>query len=460
MSSCGERGVPRFRAVNRHQLDRIPQFRRLSPDQRNAIKTVSAVLPFRANNYVIEQLIDWHNIPNDPVFQLTFPQAGMLEPEDFSSLQNLVRQGRQDLIQNRARKIQMRMNPHPSGQMDLNVPTVHGRKLPGAQHKYRETLLFFPSQGQTCHAYCTYCFRWPQFAGIESWKLAGREVETLVDYLREHTEISDLLLTGGDPMIMSASVLRRYIEPLLDPALEHLTTIRIGSKALSYWPYRFVSDRDADDLMRLFERVRANGRQLAFMAHFSHPQEMAPDVCRRAVQRLRDAGCTVRSQAPVIRHVNDDARAWADMWRTQVGLGIVPYYMFVARETGPKHYFEVSLARTLKVFTNAFNSVSGLARTVRGPTMSCYPGKVQVDGVIEVDGRKHFVLKMVQGRDPQWSGCVFFARFDSQAAWISDLEPSLGPARFFFDDAMQQMRRGQWCPSWQTQRVRDEQDSA
>ena len=127
---------PRYRPLGRRQLDRIPQLETLTRDQRLAIEAVSAVLPFRVNRYVVDELIDWKDIPNDPIYQLTFPQAGMLEPADFAHLNDLVRRGEHHLVELTARRIQRRMNPHPSGQMDLNVPTVGGRPLPGAQHKY------------------------------------------------------------------------------------------------------------------------------------------------------------------------------------------------------------------------------------------------------------------------------------------------------------------------------------
>ena len=129
----------------------------------------------------------------------------------------------------------------------------------------------FPKQGQTCHAYCTYCFRWAQFVDEPDLKMATADLGRVIGYLRQHREVTSVLITGGDPMIMGATVLRRYIEPLLEPGLEHIESIRIGSKSLAYWPQRFVTDPDADDTLRLFEQVVASGRSLAFMAHFSHP---------------------------------------------------------------------------------------------------------------------------------------------------------------------------------------------
>ncbi|MCD4749325.1 MAG: hypothetical protein K8R59_08120 [Thermoanaerobaculales bacterium] len=460
MAGSLEFGRPQFRAYGCRNLHLLPQWRTLSRDQQTAIEAVSAVLPFRVNDYVLSELIDWSNIPNDPIYQLTFPQAGMLEPTDFSRLVDFVIKEEPEALKRAARRIQRRMNPHPAGQMDLNVPVMGGELLTGFQHKYRETLLFFPSQGQTCHAYCTYCFRWPQFVGIEELKFASHEVETLSAYVETHTEISDVLITGGDPMIMSTKVLRKYVSALLNPRFDHLSSIRIGTKALSYWPYRFLTDPDADDLLRLFEQVRNTGRQLALMAHFSHPRELETDACREAMRRITETGAVIRCQAPLIRHVNDDVGVWAEMWRAQVRLGAVPYYFFVERETGPNHYFEVPLARARKIFNSAYSQVSGLARTVRGPCMSAAPGKVEIVGVTEIGGERVFVLKMIQGRDPSWTGRVFFAQFDSQAVWLNDLEPAQGEAEFFFARSMRHMKDGLWRPDWQHGDFDDETASA
>jgi KamA family protein len=445
----------RFRAWSRKDIDRIPQLHQLSPDEIIAMKSVSAVLPFRVNSYVVEELIDWLNVPDDPIYQLTFPQVGMLDPRDFRRLYSLVkRRAPEKTIALVARRIQQSLNPHPAGQMELNVPRINGTPIPGMQHKYRETVLFFPSQGQTCHAYCTYCFRWAQFVGIDELKFANREAEALVGYLREHPEVHSVLFTGGDPMIMKTRVLRRYIEPLLAPGLEHIVSIRIGTKAPAYWPYRFLTDPDADDLLRLFEEVRRAGRHLAVMAHFSHPRELDTAEAQAAIRRIQLTGSVVRCQAPLVRHVNDSSHAWADMWRMQVHLGAVPYYMFVERDTGPKNYFEVPLARAVEIFNNAYRRVSGLGRTVRGPSMSATPGKVVVEGTAKIAGEKVFQLKLVQGRDPKWVNVPFFARFDPKATWLTDLEPAFGESSFFFSEAMDEIKRAHNAPAWGDRPVR------
>ncbi|MCB0845906.1 MAG: lysine 2,3-aminomutase, partial [Bacteroidetes bacterium] len=163
------------------------------------------------------------------------------------------------------------------------------------QHKYRETVLFFPSNSQTCHAYCTFCFRWPQFVGIDELKFAMRETELLVKYLKIHPEVSDVLFTGGDPMVMSTKNFAGYINPLLEAKLPNLRTIRIGTKALGYWPYRFLTDKDADDMLRLFEKIVNRGIHLSIMAHFNHPRELKTPAVQQAIQRILGTGARIRT---------------------------------------------------------------------------------------------------------------------------------------------------------------------
>ncbi|WP_285745484.1 lysine 2,3-aminomutase [Lentzea sp. NBRC 105346] len=389
------------------------------------------MLPFRSNEYVVDELIDWMAVPDDPIFRLTFPQPDMLAEPDLNRMVDLLRrEANAGEVRAAANEIRLGLSPHPGGQVELNTPRLEGDNLTGMQHKYPETLLFFPRQGQTCHAYCTYCFRWPQFVGEPSMKMATDDVDALCSYLSAHPEITSVLITGGDPLVMSADVLARYVEPLLDKRFESLESIRIGTKALSYWPYRFVSDPDADDLLRLFERVVASGKHLALMAHFSHPNELAPQVARDALRRVRETGAVVRCQAPLIRGVNDDAAVWADMWRRLTRFGAVPYYMFVERDTGPKDYFAVPLARAYEIFRDAYRQVSGLARTVRGPIMSATPGKVMVDGIANVADQEVFVLHFVQARNPDLVNRPFFAKLDPSAVWLSDLEPAFGAFPF------------------------------
>ncbi|WP_246797681.1 KamA family radical SAM protein [Burkholderia perseverans] len=421
----------KFKAYNAKSIANSPYWSRIPDEIKGALGSISRVLPFRINEYVLRELIDWDRVPDDPVFRLTFPHPEMLPADDYRRLRELLADGADPAAG--ARYIDMlrhRMNPHPAGQMTHNVPMLDGRPLPGLQHKYAETVLFFPAAGQTCHAYCSFCFRWPQFIGAEDMKFNARESDELSRYLRLHPEVTDVLITGGDPMVMNAESLAGYIEPLL--AIPHLQNIRIGTKSVAYWPQRFVTDKDADAVLRLFERVVAHGKNLSVMAHYNHPAELRPEIARRAVKRIVGTGATVRMQSPIVRHINDSAETWQELWTTGVRLGAIPYYMFVERDTGPQRYFELPLVDAYDIFRTAYQRVSGLSRTVRGPSMSTLYGKVLVDGVVTLGGEKVFALQFLQARDPDWVRRPFFAKFDPQAVWFDELQPAFGEPAFFF----------------------------
>ena len=437
-SVWSETESPKIKSYTLSNFRELPQIQDLPERTQFEMEVVGNVLPFKTNNYVVEQLIDWNNIPKDPMYVLTFPQKGMLKQNHFDKMEATLSKGadRKEIAE-AANEIRLKLNPHPAGQLELNVPTLKdGTKLYGMQHKYKETCLFFPSQSQTCHAYCSFCFRWPQFVGMDDMKFAMREGDQLVQYLKEHQEISDVLFTGGDPMIMKARIFKTYIEALLDAKLDSLRTIRIGTKALAYWPYKFLSDDDADEMLEIFQRITNSGLHLAIMAHFNHHAELSTGAVKEAIKRVRATGAEIRTQSPLLTNINDDPNVWADMWRQQVQLGLIPYYMFVVRDTGAQHYFGVPLVRAQEIFRDAYKQVSGLGRTVRGPSMSATPGKVQVDGVTTINGKKVIALRFLQGRNPDWVQRPFFAQYDENAIWLDDLKPAFED-KFFFEEELQ-----------------------
>lgn len=158
--------------------------------------------------------------------------------------------------------------------------------------------------------------------------------------------MKDVLFTGGDPMVMPPQVLRSYLEPLYagPNSPKTLDTIRIGSKSLAWWPYKYTTDPDAKQTLSLFEEVVKSGKQLAFQAHFSHPRELEHPAAQAAIRNIRMTGAQIRGQAPLIRHVNDDSNIWRKMWNLQTRSGIVPYYMYVSQlYRGNRSFLNISL---------------------------------------------------------------------------------------------------------------------
>lgn len=430
----------KYKSYTLRNYNKIKQLSVLSEEDYKAIEVVGNVLPFKTNNYVIEQLIDWDNYRNDPIFHLTFPQKDMLKDEHYNAVEKALNDGISgDDLFKICNDIRIELNPHPAGQQCLNVPMYKNERMNGVQHKYRETVLFFPTSGQTCHAYCTFCFRWPQFVGDKRLKFAGKESRDLANYLIEHQEVTDLLFTGGDPMTMNYKVFRKYLDPILKVIDKtNIQTIRIGTKSLSFWPYRFTTADDAQDMLGLFKMIVDKGLNLAIMAHFNHPVELSTDVVKDAIKNIIATGAQIRTQSPIFKHINDDPDVWAEMWRKQVNLNCIPYYMFMARDTGAKDYFELPIVKAYDIFREAYSKVSGICRTVRGPSMSCTPGKVMISGIAELNGEKVFALRFIQGRNPDWVAMPFFAKYDEEASWMSDLKPAFSD-KFFFEDQMEEI---------------------
>lgn len=199
------------RTVHGRHLLGVDGLRALPEPVRDRMAAVASVMPFKVNGYVLDHLIDWTDPTHDPIFQLTFPQPDMLTGPEQQILLDAAagndERTTDDMLQ--------LLSADPGGQMEHNVPTWEGKSLTGVQHKYSNTLLVFPSTGQTCHAYCAYCFRWPQFKPQLGIKHSIRDVAPAVAYAQAHPEITDLLFTGGDAMIMTTERLRGWVEPFL-----------------------------------------------------------------------------------------------------------------------------------------------------------------------------------------------------------------------------------------------------
>ena len=429
---------PRWTVYDARTVRKIPQLESLDPDLVDDIELAARVFPFKVNDYVLQELIDWSDPLRDPIFRLVFPRSAML-PEIWRERLRVMVTAKAPLhlMDREIREIRLQMNPDPSGQA-TNVPVVGDNHLQGIQHKYPDTVLAFPAQGQTCHSYCSFCFRWPQFTDGVVPRHELRDVQALHEYLRLHGEVSDLLITGGDPFVMSARRLRDLMLPLLSPELSHVRTIRIGTKALTYWPFRILNG-DGAALLDAIRELSNAGKQVAIMAHVNHWREMEPEPFRDAVRALRDAGAVIRTQSPILRGINDAALIWQRTWADQLTLGMVPYYMFVERDTGAAPYFQLPLARALSLYQSAVSGLSGLARTARGPVMSTSAGKLHVVGTLEMGSDKYFVLNFLRAREQTMVDRPFLAHFDEEAVWVNDLRPAPGfehflPESLLYDD--------------------------
>jgi L-lysine 2,3-aminomutase len=126
-----------------------------------------------------------------------------------------------------------------------------------------------------------------------------------------------------------------------------------------------------------------------------------------------------------LRTINDAPETWSELWQKQVALGMIPYYMFVERQTGPFDYYSLPLAEVYHIYQEAIRSSASFAKTVTAPVMSASKGKVQIMGTINnpSDNEKYFILQYVRHRDHTKTFKPFLMRYDTTSTWVDQLEP-------------------------------------
>jgi lysine 2,3-aminomutase len=395
--------------------------------------------------------IDWDNYQNDSIYQLVFPQPGMIG--DAAAVQAYEAAGsaaeREAVVEAYLHKT----NPH-DGNQHLNKPWFENADggvevLDGSQHKYPQCQLIFDKTTQTCFSFCTYCFRHAQVRGGEDMFIQD-DIRQVHDYLRLHTEVTDLLITGGDGGLMPVNRLQQYLQPLLDdPALMHVRTVRLASRGLTFQPEMVLSPK-YDRMLELFDRCADHGIQLSWMAHFSTPKELLNISTVAAIRRLQAHGVVVRSQSPIMNHISlftgDDgavdiarsAQNWIDLAHIFATLKIGFHSMYCARPTGEHHYFTAPLAAVEKVFHQVYRSLSSINRPSRHISMSSSAGKISLMGTTDVNGQKAFALQFTEGRNMEWLDKVFLAKYDDRQNTIDLLEP-LDTPEFFFREELRRI---------------------
>ena len=391
--------------------------------------------------------IDWENFATDSMFQLVFPQPGMIRKEVVEAYTRAsTREERIGIASDHMRET----NPH-DGHQQLNkpwftTPTGEVEVLEGSQHKYPQVQLIFDKQTQHCFSFCTYCFRHAQVRGDEDM-FVQEDVDAVHDYLRTHPEVNDLLITGGDAGFVTAARFERYVMPLIeDPALFHIKTVRLGSRALTYQP-EIILRPEYSGMLELFDRLYANGIQVAWMAHFSTPREVLNPLTIAAIRRLQAHHVVLRSQSPMMKHISlfpdekggididRSAQNWIDLANIMGMLCIGFHSMYCARPTGEHHYFTAPLADIQRVYDKIYRSLPSINRPMRHISMTTSAGKISILGATVVNGEKLFALKFSEGRNMEWLDPVFLAKYDEQTNNVALLEP-YDTERFFFEEEL------------------------
>ncbi len=355
----------------------------LGEEEKRVLQQVVNRFSFQASEHYLS-LIDWDD-PDDPIRRLIVPDLHEL---------------------------------HAWGRLDASNEQDH-TVIPGLQHKYNSTALLLASN--TCGGKCRYCFRKRIF--LDSRKDQLRDLTGAVDYLRRHREITNVLITGGDPLTLPPSRLESIIGRLMD--IDHIRIIRIGTKMLAFDPFRVVEDPSLPELIR---QVIIRGKQIYIMNHFDHPREVTePSV--EGIRMLSQAGAVLLNQTPLIRGINDSPTVLADLFSGLAALGVSPYYVFQCRPALGNKPYSVPVEEGYRIFDAAKSMVSGLAKQAR-LVMSHAEGKIEVVGKTD----RHIFFKFHRAAVDLDSGQFMIRRCNPHAHWFDDYErpglPAPAPGRY------------------------------
>lgn len=348
-------------------LSRLEQVPGMSEADIDDLRTVQDRYAFRANTYYLN-LIDPDD-PDDPIRRIILPS------ED-----ELTEWGRLDAS-------------------DEDAYTM----VPGLEHKYEDTAVLLVND--LCGGFCRFCFRKRLFLGANDE--VERDAGPGLDYIRQHTEIDNVLLTGGDPLLLSTKRLRAIISELR--GIDHVRIIRIGTKLPVFNPHRILKDPDLLEMIREFSTPE---RKIYVMLHFNHPREITGEAIE-GVSRLLDAGAQLCNQTPLLRGVNDAPEVLANLLNELSYIGVAPYYVFICRPTKGNAAFALPIEEAVDVFEQGRTWCSGLAGRVR-LAMSHATGKIEIVGKDE----ERVYFRYHRAADPADRGRFLVMERNPDAYWL------------------------------------------
>jgi len=278
-------------------------------------------------------------------------------------------------------------------------------KMPGLQHKYSETALILATN--RCAVYCRHCFR-KRLVGLPSDEILKR-FEDAAEYIVQHKEINNVLISGGDPLVLNNEIIERFLEVLTK--IDHLSYIRFGSRTPVTLPSRLADP----ELLALFKKYSKSNKRLYVVTQFNHPREITPQSIS-AVRNLIESGVLLSNQTVLLRGVNDDPETLVSLMDSLVSIGVTPYYVFQCRPVKRvKHHFQVPICEGVKIVEKAKAKCNGHSKRFKY-VMSHITGKIEILGIMNGD----VYFKYHEAKDRKNLGMMFKRRVDENAGWLDD----------------------------------------
>jgi len=380
---------------NPKYVTKIEQIQPPNLEERAKLQKVGKKFAFRANEYYLS-LINWKD-PNDPIKRIIIP--------DLEELKEW-------------------------GELDASNESAYA-VAPGLEHKYAHTALLLVNN--VCGGYCRFCFRKRLFLN-ENDEVA-RDLSEALDYIANHTEINNVLLTGGDPLLLSTRKLETIIRSLRQ--MDHIQIIRIGTKIPAFNPYRILND---PSLLRMISTHSTPRKKIYIMTHYNHPKELTePSI--NAIFKLQKAGAIIANQTPLLRGINDDPGVLAELMDQLSFIGVPPYYIFQGRPTLGNKPFAIPVEESLEIFEKAKTMGSGLAKRAR-LVMSHFSGKIEIVG--KTNGYVYF--RYHRAAKPENRGRLLVFRSNPKAYWFDDYTEALD--EYTLPNPFLAAAHGDWDPGF------------
>ena len=276
----------------------------------------------------------------------------------------------------------------------------------GMQHKYHATALILSTN--RCAMYCRHCFR-KRLVGLSDAEIASH-LDEMIAYIKEHKEISNVLVSGGDAFLNDNEVIEEYLSRLCE--IDHLDMIRFGTRVPVSFPQRVTSDPDLIALLKKYNEKK----QLFVITHFNPPNEITPESTA-AVHAILSAGIPIRNQTVLLHGVNDDSEVLGTLLRRLIRIGVIPYYVFQCRPvSGVKNQFSVPFLRGIQVVEGAKRMQNGQGKSLRY-ALSHPTGKIEILGTV---GGNRMLFKYHQAKYDKDAGRMFTMDLDENQTWLGD----------------------------------------
>lgn len=349
-------------------IDEIRAYLALGEDEAKKIEDISEKYPICVNEYYLS-LIDKNN-PYDPIRKMCIPDV--IELSDGG-------------------------DKDTSGEYDNTV-------VQGMQHKYRQTALILSTD--KCAMYCRHCFR-KRMVGVDTDEAEGN-IAAMAEYVAKHTEINNVLISGGDSFMNSAEIIGEYLEAFAD--IPNIDFIRFGTRIPVVFPQRIIEDEGLLDILRKYN----NRKHIIIVTQFNHPKELTEEAMK-AIRLLRDTGCIIRNQTVLLKGVNDDAQVLSSLMNGLVSYGIIPYYIFQCRPVeGVKNQFQVPFLEGIDIVEKAKSFMNGQAKNVKF-VFSHPTGKIEILGKTD---NNEMLFKYHQAKYEEDQGRIFLQHVSEMQCWI------------------------------------------